>query len=299
MSIGDLPVTTKPSFSFEIFPPKGSTDLTGTLTTIDALADLKPDFISVTYGAGGTSRENTVEISSAIENKHNTPALAHLTCIGSSKENIDVILTRLKAMGIKNILAMRGDLVEGEPLGDFKHASDLITYIKTKYDFNIFGACYPEKHTEAYSLEEDLNHLKFKVDQGVDALITQLFFDNNAFYSFREKAREKNINVPIIAGIMPITSAKQISRMVTMCGATLPIGMQKMIQVYGNNPVAMKDAGIAYATSQIIDLLANGVDGIHIYTMNQIDIAQRIVANIKEILCTLRDERVSDKKLIV
>lgn len=281
----------KPSFSFEIFPPKGTADLSGVYATIDGLASLAPDLISVTYGAGGSSRENTVDIASAIQNKYDIPALAHLTCVGSTKAEMDDILTHLKDKGVKNILAMRGDLGENAVLGDFKHASELIAYIKENYDFKVFGACYPEKHIEAYSMGEDLKHLKHKVECGTDELISQLFFDNNAFYSFIDKVRGIGIEVPVVAGIMPVTSAKQIDRMVSMCGATLPEEVQHFVKAYGHNSMAIKEAGIAYATSQIIDLLANGVDGIHLYTMNQPEVAKRIVENIRGILYALKVKR--------
>ena len=280
--------TKKPSFSFEIFPPKGTVDLSGIYATIDGLASLAPDLISVTYGAGGTSRENTADIASAIQNKYDIPALAHLTCVGTSKEKMNEILSTLKNKGIKNILAMRGDLGENAVLGDFKYASELIAYIKANYDFKVFGACYPEKHIEAYSMAEDLRHLKHKVECGTDELISQLFFDNNVFYSFMDKVRGIGIDVPVVAGIMPITSAKQIERMVSMCGASLPKEVQQFVKAYGHNSLALKEAGIAYATNQIIDLLANGVDGIHLYTMNQPEVAKRIVENIRGILYALK-----------
>lgn len=283
--------TINPTFSFEIFPPKGKADLEGIFGTIDALASLSPDFISVTYGAGGSSRDNTVEIASAIQTKYNIPALAHLTCVGSKREDIDQILKELKEKGVENILAMRGDLNEEAVLGDFKHASELTEYIKENYDFNVFGACYPHKHIEAYSMEEDLRFLKHKVDCGSDALITQLFFDNDAFYSFHDKVRGIGIEVPVIAGIMPLTSAKQVDRMISMCGATLPERVQQFVKAYGHNSLAMKEAGIAYATEQIIDLLAHGVDGIHLYTMNQPDTAKRIMENIRGILYALKVKR--------
>lgn len=279
---------TKPNFSFEIFPPKGTNDLSGIFGTIDALASLAPDLISVTYGAGGSSRDNTVEIASAIQTKYDIPALAHLTCISSTREEIDNILKQLQEKGVKSILAMRGDITPEAKVGDFKHASELIAYIKANYDFRVLAACYPEKHIEAYSMEEDLKYLKQKVDCGVDALITQLFFDNEAFYSFHHKVREIGIDVPVVAGIMPITSAKQIERMVSMCGAKIPKEVQQFIMAFGHNNMAIKEAGIAYATNQIVDLLAHGVDGIHIYTMNQPEVTKRIAENIRAILYSLK-----------
>ena len=281
----------RPTLSFEIFPPKGKASLDKVFETVDALASLSPDLISVTYGAGGTSRDNTVEIASKIQNSYNIPALAHLSCVGSTKEDIARILGELKDKGVKNILALRGDLAEGETLKDFHYASDLVKFIRQGYDFNVYGACYPEKHIEAVSMEDDLRHLKEKVDCGVNALISQLFFDNRSFYEFRDHARSLGVRVPIVAGIMPVTSAKQIDRMVSMCGATVPNSVQRFIKAFGHNSMAMKEAGIAYATAQIVDLLAAGVDGIHLYTMNQPDIAKRISENIRGILYSLRVKR--------
>lgn len=280
----------KPTLSFEIFPPKGKGDLSKIFDTVDALASLDPDLISVTYGAGGTSRENTAEIASRIQNDYAIPALAHLTCIGSTREEMRATLGRLRDMGIKNILAMRGD-IDGEGTKDFAHASDLIRFINENYKFNIFAACYPEKHIEAYSMEEDLAHLSEKCSFGVDVLISQLFFDNAYFYKFRDSVRKLGISAPIEAGIMPVTSPSQISRMVTKCGASMPPAVQKIVRAYGHNSMAMREAGIAYATNQIIDLLAEGVDGIHLYTMNLPEIAKRICENIRGVLYSLRVKR--------
>lgn len=280
-----------PTLSFEIFPPKGTGDLNSIFSTVDALASLSPDLISVTYGAGGTSRENTTEIASTIQNSYSIPALAHLTCAGCSESEMDKVLADLKQKGVKNILALRGDLRDDDKLSDFRYAADLISFIKRKYGFNIFAACYPEKHLEARSLEDDLNHLGEKVECGADALISQLFFDNAAFYRFLDAARGMGIKIPIIAGIMPITSAVQINRMVSMCGASMPEQVRQIVSVYGHNAMAMKEAGIAYATNQAVDLLAHGADGIHLYTMNQPDIAKRISENIRGILFALRVKR--------
>lgn len=277
-----------PSYTFEIFPPKGSTDLAGTYATVDALASLTPDLISVTYGAGGTSRDNTLDIASTIQNRYDICGLAHLTCVGSTKENIAGILDELQANHVGNILALRGDLKEPSELGEFRHASDLIAFIRKRRGFHIFAACYPEKHLEAPSLEEDLCRLKEKSDLGVDALISQLFFDNDVFCRFRDRARALGVTVPIIAGIMPITSAAQIDKMVTMCGATVPDRVRRFVDAYGHNSRAIKEAGIAYATEQIVDLLARGVDGIHLYTMNQADVIRHIDENIRGILYSMR-----------
>ena len=281
----------RPTFSFEIFPPKGTGDLSSIFSTVDALASLAPDLISVTYGAGGTSRENTVEIASVIQNSYKIPALAHLTCAGCTKPEMERILDGLKEKGIKNILALRGDRREGDVFSDFRYASDLITFIKKHYGFNVFAACYPEKHIEASSFEDDLRRLLEKSERGADVLISQLFFDNAAFYRFVERARKKGVTASIVAGIMPVTSASQINRMVSMCGASVPEAVRHIIRAYGHNAMAMKEAGIAYATAQIVDLLSRGVDGIHIYTMNQPDIAKRIAENIRAIIFALRVKR--------
>ena len=280
----------KPTLSFEIFPPKTSGNLSQVFETIDALASLDPDLISVTYGAGGSSRRNTAEIAARIHNDYWIPALAHLTCIGSTKDEMRATLDELKEKGVKNILALRGDIAE-EGTKDFKYASELITFIKENYDFRIFAACYPEKHIEAASVKEDLVHLKAKCDCGVDALVSQLFFDNRTFYEFRDAARGLGITQRIEAGIMPITSPRQISKMVSLCGASIPPAVRKIIDAYGHNSMAMREAGIAYATNQIIDLLADGVDGIHLYTMNRPDIAKRICENIRGVLFSLRVKR--------
>ena len=280
--------TLKPTYSFEIFPPKGTGNLASVFATIDELASLSPDLISVTYGAGGSSRENTVEIASKIQNSYNIPSVAHLTCVGATEDSLDAILDKLQANGVKNILALRGDLAEGEQLGEFKYASDLIEYIKKKYNFTVFAACYPEKHPEAASLEADIEHLKRKADCGADVLITQLFFNNEDFYRFRDKVRAAGINTPIETGIMPITSAAQVTRMVNLCGATLPQVIKKKLAAYGHNSMAMKEAGIAYAVEQISDLLASDVDGIHLYTMNLPAIAKRISESLRGILYSRR-----------
>lgn len=283
--------STRPTLSFEIFPPKGKGDLSSIFSTVDSLASLSPDLISVTYGAGGTSRENTVEIASAVQNSYGIPALAHLTCAGCSEPEMRDILAKLENKGIRNLLTLRGDLAEGETLTDFRYASDLIRFIKKDYGFNIFAACYPEKHPQAYSMEDDLFRLREKADCGADVLVSQLFFDNAVFYRFREMARNRGVTARMIAGIMPITSAAQINKMVTLCGATVPDDVQQIIRAYSHNAMAMREAGIAHATKQIVDLLANGVDGIHLYTMNLPDVAKRISENIRGILFALRIKR--------
>lgn len=281
-----------PSYTFEIFPPKGNKSTEGTYGVIDSLVSFNPDLISVTYGAGGSSRDNTVEIASGIQNRYNTCGVAHLTCVGTTRNDIKAILDELKANGVRNVLALRGDLKDKSDLGDFHYASELIRFIKDNYgdDFDVFAACYPEKHPEAPSMEEDLQHLKEKCDLGVKALISQLFFDNDIFSAWKYKARAMGITQPIIAGVMPITAAAQISKVVEMCGASVPEKVRRFVNSYGHHQGAIKEAGIAYATEQIIDLLARGVEGIHLYTMNQADTVRRIDAGIRSVLYTKRYE---------
>lgn len=277
---------TRPSYTFEIFPPKGTQSTASTYAAIDGLAALNPDLISVTYGAGGSSRDNTIEISSAIQNKYKIQGVAHLTCVDSSRENILKILDELKANNIKNILALRGDLKDPSDLGEFHYAAELIKFINSERpgDFNIFAAGYPEKHPEASSLDEDLEHLKEKCDLGVSEIITQLFFDNDEFFKWLDKVRALGINQPVIAGIMPVTSASQLERMASMCGAIIPERVRRFVEAYKNNSWALKDAGVTYASEQILDLIARGVDGIHLYTMNQVYITRRIDENIRSAL---------------
>ena len=281
-----------PSYTFEIFPPKGNKSTEGTYGVIDSLASFGPDLISVTYGAGGSSRDNTVEIASGIQNRYDTAGVAHLTCVGTTKADIKAILDELKANGVRNVLALRGDLKDQSDLGEFHHASELIAFIKDNYgdDFDVFAACYPEKHPEANSVDDDLYYLKEKCKLGVKALISQLFLDNDIFCEWRDRARSMGITQPIIAGIMPITSAAQIKKVVEMCGASVPEKVRRFVEVYGHNQGAVREAGIAYATNQIIDLLARDVEGIHLYTMNQADVVRRIDAGIRSVLYVKRHE---------
>ena len=265
-------------FSFEVFPPKKTSPIESVYSKLEEICALKPDFISVTYGAGGTGgHSRTCEIASKIKNDLGVESVAHLTCVNSSKEDIDSTLEDFKAHNIENILALRGDFVEGiEPKKDFIYASDLCSYIKSKGKFDVAGACYPEVHGEAEDEVADVLNLKKKVDAGAEHLISQLFFDNSVFYRFIERTRIAGINVPIEAGIMPVTNKSQIERMVSMCGASLPVKFTKIMQKYESKPEALRDAGIAYAVEQIVDLLANGVDGIHLYTMNNPYVARKI-----------------------
>lgn len=286
MKIAKLFENGRTVFSFEIFPPKKDGSIDTIYNTLEALSDLRPDFISVTYGAGGSAAGcSTVELAKYIKEKCHTEAVAHLTCINSTKADIDRMIGELQANGIENVLALRGDInPDIAPKEEFKHASDLISYMKERSDLGFSGACYPECHAESANIVDDIRNLKIKVDAGASHLISQLFFDNSKFYDFLEKARIAGINVPIEAGIMPCTNAKQIQRMVGMCGASLPPKFAKMIQRYGDNEEAMRDAGIAYAVDQIIDLVANGVDGIHLYTMNNPYIARKISESVEKVI---------------
>lgn len=279
MKISSLFNSNKTVFSLEIFPPKKAQGGIDTIyKTLDGLSEVKPDFISCTYGAGGNIADSTtIDICSIIKEKYNIPPIAHLTCVNSTKSDIDYILSSLKDKGIDNILALRGDLnPDIEPKNDFHHASELIKYIKNDSDFSVSAACYPECHPECDNIVDDIMHLKTKVDEGAEHLISQLFFDNSVFYDFVQKARLAGINVPIEAGIMPIVNKSQIERMVSLCGASIPPKFAKMMSRFGNNPEAIRDAGIAYAIDQIVDLITNGVDGIHLYTMNNPYVANKI-----------------------
>ena len=276
----------KTILSFEVFPPKKTSSIETVYNTIEQLTDLKPAYISVTYGAGGNLANNsTCEIASAIKNKYNTEAMAHVTCVNCTKSDLETILGRFNEAGIENILALRGDInPDIPPKTDFRYASELVTFIKEYGDFGISGACYPEVHAEAPDMITDILNLKKKVDAGAQTLVTQLFFENSAFYDFRDKARIAGIDVPISAGIMPVTNKSQIERMVTMCGASLPQKFTKMIQKYEFNQEALVDAGIAYAADQIVDLISNGVEGIHLYTMNNPYVARRITEIVGKLL---------------
>ncbi len=285
MKIKDILNQNQTTFSCEIFPPKLYMNIDKTKAVVDDICALKPDFMSVTYGAGGGTSKQTVEIAQYINSKDMT-ALAHLTCASSNREEVSAAIAKLKASGIENVLALRGDIPEElkDKPRDYTYAYELITEIKQQGDFCIGAACYPEGHVECGSIEQDLINLKNKVDCGVDFLTTQMFFDNTAFYSFMFRALKLNIDVPIIAGIMPMTNSKQIERSCQLSGATLPTRFRRIADKFGDNPEAMKQAGIAYATEQIIDLIANGVKGIHLYTMNKPDVAASIMSNLSYIV---------------
>ncbi len=272
----------KKSISFEIFPPKKDGAFDTVFETLDALGKLKPDFISVTYGAGGSRSGETIQIASYIQNTLGIDAMAHVTCVGSRKEQLLKVCEALKENHIEHILALRGDrprdMSDEQFLSrDFAHASDMMSFIREHTDLHMAGACYPEKHFEAFSMESDLNNLRRKQEAGAEFFISQLFFDNDFYYSFLEKAAKKGITVPICAGIMPITSAKQIGTTITLAGSSVPKALADILATYGDNPEEMRKAGIDYAIRQIRDLQENGVGDIHIYTMNKPKMATEIM----------------------
>lgn len=275
-------------FSFEIFPPKKTSPIETIYNTLDELSGLNPDFISVTFGAGGSSNNNkSIEIAQKIKEDLKIESAVHLPCINYTKAEIENILRELEDHGIENILALRGDInPDIPPKTDFRYASELVTFIKEKSGdkFDISGGCYPEGHVETDNLVTDVLNLKKKVDAGAEHLISQLFFDNELYYSFIERTQIAGIHVPIEAGIMPVTNKAQIERMVSMCGASLPPKFTKMIQRYEFDKEALRDAGIAYAINQIVDLVSNGVDGIHLYTMNNPYVARRISEAVESII---------------
>lgn len=285
MSIAKLFAEKSVVFSFEIFPPKRDCPIDTIWSTLEQLEGLGPDFISVTYGAGGGGGKSyTAQIAGAIRKRYGILPLAHLTCVNSTREEVLRALADLREEGVEDILALRGDRLPGvEPKTDFPHASDLMAFIRREGGFSLSGACYPEGHTEAPDMDTDIRNLKTKVEAGAEHLVSQLFFDNAAFYSFAEKARAAGITVPIEAGIMPVVNARQILRMVSLCGASLPQKFTRMISRYEDNPAALRDAGIAYAIDQIVDLIAQGVEGIHLYTMNDPDVAKQIAGSIDSI----------------
>ncbi len=276
----------KPVISFEIFPPKKEAELNNIDETLKTLAKLHPDFISVTFGAGGSGTNNrTVDLAKKIKEDYDIEPLVHLTCISHSKEEIKAILQQMKEAGLQNVLALRGDVNPNVPVKeDFKYASELVAFIKEQGDFHISGACYPEVHLEAKDEVTDIRNLKKKVDAGAGHLVSQLFFDNNVFYDFMAKVRIAGIDTPVEAGIMPVTNKAQIKRMVTMCGATLPDKFERILEKYGENKEALFDAGMVYAINQIVELISHGVDGIHIFTMNNPVVAGRICDGIKNLV---------------
>ena len=285
MKVSELLKTDQVTISVELFPPKKGSQVENYKAVVGQMAELKPSYISCTYGATGGTSDYTVEIADTI-NSYGIPAIAHLTCASSTKEKVQSVIKELKERNIENILALRGDIPENAdfPLPDqYHHAIELIGEIKEIGDFCIGGACYPEGHPEAATMEEDLQHLKEKVDAGCDYLTTQMFFDNNVYYRFLYKALAKGINVPVVPGIMPVTNAAQVKRTISLTGNLVPAKFLSIVDRFGNDPEAMKQAGIAYATEQIIDLIANGVNHIHIYSMNKPDVAGAIMDNLSKI----------------
>ena len=277
----------KVHISFEVFPPKTDAGFESVMGAVEKIAALKPSYISVTYGAGGGTSKNTVKIASHIKKDLGVPSLAHLTCASSTREEVHAVIDRLKEEEIENILALRGDIPKDASFpipGQYHYASELIRDIKEQGDFCIGAACYPEGHVESASKNEDILHLKEKVDCGVDFLTTQMFFDNSILYNFLYRIREKGITVPVLPGIMPVTNGKQIARICSLSGTVLPQRFLAVVDKFGDNPAAMQQAGIAYATDQIIDLIANGIQNIHIYSMNKPEVAAAIMANLSEIM---------------
>ena len=287
MKIKDRLTDGKVHISFEVFPPKTDAKFESVQNAVDEIAQLAPSFISVTYGAGGGTSKNTVKIASHIQNELGVDSIAHLTCVSSTKEEVRQRIQEMKENGIQNILALRGDIpAESEfPIpNQYKYAYELIEDIKAQGDFCIGAACYPEGHVECEHKEDDIAHLKQKVDCGVDFLTTQMFFDNSVFYNFLYRIREKGITVPVLQGIMPVTNGKQIARSCQLSGAVLPSRFRAIVDRFGDNPKAMQQAGIAYATDQIIDLIANGIHNIHVYSMNKPEVALAIMSNLSEIV---------------
>ncbi len=285
MKISEILAKDSLSLSFEVFPPKTSETYDNIKNSALEIAKLNPDFMSVTYGAGGTTETYTIDIAKSILEKGVTP-IAHLTCVCADKDSINKTLTEIKSKGIENILALRGDLPQGvtEKSLDFTHASDLVTAIREFGGFCIGGACYPEGHTESNSFSEDIRNLKIKVDAGCEFLTTQMFFDNHILFNYLYKIREAGITVPVIPGIMPVTNPVQIKRICALSGTALPRKFLRMVDKFGSNPVAMKQAGIAYATEQIVDLYANGLKAVHVYSMNKPDVAAKIQSNLEGII---------------
>lgn len=287
MKITDILKNKKLTFSFEVFPPKKQANFDSVANTVRALAEFSPDWISVTYGAGGSTQANTIEITKTIQ-EQNISALTHLTCVGATKESLAATIEKMQDEGVENVLALRGDIpqdmtFEQATAGGYKHASDLVPILKQK-GFCVGGACYPEGHPESANRIDDIERLKFKVEAGTDFLTTQMFFDNDMLYSFLYRLESSGIHLPVFAGIMPITSVTQIPKMIKLSNAFIPKKLLAICDRFGDSPEALRQAGIAYATDQIIDLISNGIRGVHIYTMNKPEIAAAIVANLNDII---------------
>ncbi len=290
MKIKDLLNSDGFSLSFEVFPPKTDSAFDSVRHATEEIAKLKPSFMSVTYGAGGGTSKYTLDIAKNIKENYGVPTLAHLTCVSSSRETVEDKIRKIKDAGIENIMALRGDIPDSmkdddRKSWDYHYAVELIEDIKRiNPDFCIGAACYPEIHPESKNQVEDIRHLKEKVDAGCSFLTTQMFFDNNLLYNFLYKIREAGITVPVIPGIMPITNGNQVERAIKLSGSFMPQRFKTLVDKFGNNPEAMMQAGIAYATDQIIDLFANGIKNVHVYSMNKPQVAERIQANLSEII---------------
>ena len=290
MKISDLLREDTPSLSFEVFPPKTESNFDSVREATEEIAKLKPSFMSVTYGAGGGTSRFTLDIARNIKERYGVPSIAHLTCVSSTRETVRQRIADITEAGIQNVMALRGDipkeLIDADRSGwDYKHAVELVRELKESgADFCIGGACYPEIHPESETQKEDIKYLKEKVDAGCDFLTTQMFFDNNLLYNFLYKIREAGITVPVIPGIMPITNGNQVERATKLSGSFMPQRFKSLVDKFGSSPLAMKQAGIAYATDQIIDLYANGITHVHVYSMNKPDVAAKIQENLSDIL---------------
>ena len=286
MKISDIYKKKKKTLSFEIFPPKKDSDLKNIDDTLSVLCELEPDFISVTFGAGGRSNNNrTIEIAKKIKHEYGIEPVVHLTCLQYNKAEIDEFAHILDDEGIENVLALRGDVSPvAETKEDFKHSSDLISYMKKDHDFCFLGACYPECHPESPDKITEIKNLKTKVESGAEVLLSQLFFDNELFFKFNESCKIAGLKVPVVPGVMPVINASQIRRMISLCGASFPVRFKKIIDRYEDNKTALFDAGMSYALSQIIDLLVRDIEGIHLYTMNNPMVARRICEGIRNIV---------------
>lgn len=285
MRINEILNSKKVTVSFEVFPPKTAANYRSVEAATVKIAALRPDFLSVTYGAGGGTSEYTLNIAQNLRDNYGVEVLPHLTCVSSTKEYVRDMIGQFKKRGFENIMALRGDIPkDGRRANDYRYACELIRDIREQGDFCIGGACYPEGHVECATKDEDIRHLKEKVDAGCDFLTTQMFFDNSILYNFLYRIREAGITVPVLAGIMPITNAKQVARTVSLSGTYLPTRFKSIVDRFGSNPDAMKQAGIIYATEQIIDLIANDVNHIHVYTMNKPEIAAGIMQSLSAII---------------
>lgn len=285
MKIIDILKQDQITLSFEVFPPKKIEKYDSVQAATEGVAALHPSFMSVTYGAGGGTSEFTLNIAKNIRDKYGVEVLPHLTCVSSTKAHVHEMIQKFKEYGFENVMALRGDIPEGgAPYDDYHYASELVADIKSQGDFCIGGACYPDGHVECAHKDDDIRNLKRKVDAGVDFLTTQMFFDNAEFFNFLYRLHEQDIRVPVLAGIMPITNQKQLGRSVALSGTTVPTRFKEIVDKFGEHPEAMKQAGIIYATEQIIDLIANDVKHIHVYSMNKPDVAEAIQRNLSEIL---------------